>query len=457
MKSYLGNHWISLLLVLPFLLLKSSSTAVRLSDTNVYFYTAYQILSGKLLYADIFFTNFPVFPYLSSFYSIISGGSLLFYYFTSSIEVAITSLFIYAIIVYQWKSRIYALSAQALYLFSFIILTTSDHQSGVFAASLFAVISYFFHQRKKNFLTGAFITLSILTKAYFLPLGAAYGLYFLIRDKKAIQSFIIGVLCISFIVLGPFLLFARSDFIANVFEYSLLRGTGIEKSGIIQFFILKDFLLATMLVLNIILLKKYLFFSLVSIFSIVFILLYQDIYYLYLNIMIPFLVLSFPIYQHILSEKMNLQKMVIPSFIFILICFNLTIYITQFRTLQTIPEFEKIIQNIQSNNPAYIYGTNDIAPAVAYTLDRPLLHAIVDTNTNIFRKGLLNAEALTDEAITNHALVIVHGASYPQFTIDQPILDEIVIAEKILSECKILTSHPVRAEGISNRLNFFQC
>ena len=40
-----------------FLLLKLTNLGIRMSDTNIYFYTAYELLQGKILYKDIFFTN----------------------------------------------------------------------------------------------------------------------------------------------------------------------------------------------------------------------------------------------------------------------------------------------------------------------------------------------------------------------------------------------------------------
>lgn len=457
MKNYLSYHWVSFFAIIPFLLQKLLSTSLRLSDTNVYFYTAYQILQGKVLYADIFFTNFPVFPYLSAFYLAISGENIYFYYFSASIEVALTSLFIYAIIVRQWKSRVYALTAQLLYLFSFIILATSDHQSGVFSAGLFAVVSYFFFQRKHFVLTGCFTALALLTKAYFLPLAAAYCCYILIRERQSTMRFITGIGITTLLVLTPFILFAREGLIDNVFKYSLTRGAGTSKTEVIQFFMFRDFLLFTIFVINIFLWKKHLFFSLFSSFSLIFVFFYQDIYYLYLNNAIPFLVLSFPIYQQFISAKMALQKMVIPSFILFIIGINLSIYFSQYRNLQKIENAEVIIEKIKSAQPEYIYGTNDFAPLAAYLTNTPLLNETIDTNGNIFRKGLLDAGELTKKAISNKTAVLVHGASYPQYRIDDTVLDEIVIKEEILKNCQLILSHPVYAEGITNRVNLFQC
>ncbi len=457
MKSFLSQHWISFIAPSLFLLLKLSSVSLRLSDTNVYFYTAYQILQGKLLYADIFFTNFPLFPYLSAIYLAISGNNIYFYYFTASIEVAITSLCMYAIVIRQWDNKQYAIICQILYLFSFIILATSDHQSGVFMASLFAVISYFFFQRKNIVLVGGFVAFAVLTKAYFLPLVATYGMFFLLKERKSLLKFIFGFGVTIGVVLTPFLLFAREGIIQDIFFYSLTRGSGTSKTGVLQFFIFRDILLFSLLLINLFVWRKYLFFSLFSVFSILFILLYQDIYYLYLNIMVPFLIISFPLYQSILTKKMNLQRMVIPSLIVCLLFFNFFIYITQYRSLQNIPSFHTLVEKIENSKPEYIYGANDIAPLLAYMTEIPLLNKTIDTNANIFRKGILDADTMTESAINHKTIVIVHGVSFPHYGVEDQILDEIVVKNKISTSCDLIHSHPVYAEGITNRVNLFQC
>ncbi len=457
MSQFLRYNWISLLIPLPFIILKLTSTTLRLSDTNVYFYTAYKLLEGQILYNDIFFTNFPVFPYLSSLYLLVSSNNLNFYYFSAVLEIALTSVFIYAVVYKQWKRRLYALSSQVIYLFSFIVLATSDHQSGVFSASLFTVLSYFFFQRNKYFLTGIFTAVAILTKAYFLPIALTYGCFLLLKQKKHLYKFIVGGITASILILSPFLIFAREGLIDNVFLYSLTRGAGTSKFEVFQFFIFRDLILFALLITNLLLFRKYLLFSLFSAFSLIFIILYQDIYYLYLNFTVPFLVVSLPIYFSAIEKKLSLQKMVIPSLIGVIIIINLWIYISSFRSLQTLQQKELLVRQVRSQHANYIYGSNDIAPALAFLSDTPLLNDTIDTNANIFRKGILSAEEMTNQAIAKKALVVVHGVSFPQYKIEDTVLDEIVVREIIQERCTLAYSHPIYAEGVANRLNFFRC
>jgi hypothetical protein len=440
-----------------FLALKLSSNTIRLSDTNVYFYTAYQLLQGKLLYKDIFFTNFPVFPYVSALYLAISGNNIYFYYFTSAIEVAITSFIIYLIIFNHWQSRVYALSAQVIYLFSFIILATSDHQSGVFLASLFTAGSYFFFQKKQFLLVGVLTALAVLTKAYFLPLAATYFVYILLKERKYFIKFLVGTASTGIIILLPFLLFTREHIINDIFYYSLTRGAGTNKWQVIQFFIFRDFLLSVLLLSNLLLFKKHLFFTLFSIFSILFLLFYQDIYYLYLNSLVPIVILSLPIFMDTITTRYTVQRLTIPTLLIFPILLNLIIYIPNYRSLQAVSNVSELLDTIHSLHPDRIYGTNDLTPLLAYLTHTPMLDNLTDTNTNIFRKNLLDAQTETSHALTHRTVVIVHGLEYPEYNARDLVLDEIVDKKVIEARCRLRVSKPVKAEGITNRINLFQC
>ena len=292
---------IPLVLVISFfLVLKISNNSIRLSDTNIYFNIAYQIVNGKLLYQDIFFSNFPVFAYLSSFYFLITGKNIELFYLTSSIEVAITTIFIYLIVFKKTKDYIVSIISALLYIFSFMVLSTSDHQTGVFTASLLAVLSYFFLQKGKMFLTGVCIALSLLTKAYFAPILISIFIYILLkRQWKNLSKLSIGFFLAAILVLLPFLLLAPKEFFSDIFGFSLTRPTGLSKINIMWFYITKDFPLFILLLFNILNIRKNVFFGLISIFSIIFFFGYQDIFYLYLNFLTPFLCLSFYHVSHV--------------------------------------------------------------------------------------------------------------------------------------------------------------
>lgn len=453
MKRYLPFALISFI----FLLFKLPNSGIRLSDTSIYFYTGHQLLQGKMLYKDIFFTNLPLLPYFSALYHLILGGRLDLYFATALIEVIATALLIYLIVCEKIKSTFSASLSAALYLFSFIILSTSDHQTGVFLASFFAVLSYFFFGKKRLILSGISIAVCILIKAYFLPVLLAYISFFLFKRTKKIYSFLLGFVTTTLLILLPFLLFTNGAFIRDVFEYSLTRSQGIEKTNILWFFITHDFMFVILFIFNLLLIKKLPFFAMLSFFGIIFFLLYSDVYYLYLNFLIPFLCISFAFFYQSVTKYFRLQKLIIPTISLLLLGYSLFIYTHSFADMQRVKQIDELAAIIRQTNPPVLYGVNDITPALAYLSKKPLLANIIDTNANLFRKGILNSKRLTNDAIKQKAMIITHGISYPEFNIQQDNIDEIIDNRQLLASCRMIKSIPVKSEGMTNRVNLFIC
>jgi 4-amino-4-deoxy-L-arabinose transferase-like glycosyltransferase len=239
---------------LLFLIFKSANLGLRLSDGNIYFYTGYLLAHGKSLYHDIFFTNFPLFAYISAFYALFNNPSL--FYISAAGETVVCSILIYCIVIKQYKNEILGLFSAVLYLFSFIILTTSDHQTGVFIASVFALSSYLAYLYKKTFISGIFLGLALTAKAYFLPVLIGILLYLLITDKKRFLSTLLGTTISVFCVILPTLLTHPYDLYRDVFMYSLTRSQGIDKIGILFFFVKHDFLLVCGLISGFVFYKK---------------------------------------------------------------------------------------------------------------------------------------------------------------------------------------------------------
>jgi hypothetical protein len=439
-------------------ILRLTNLSVRLSDTNIYFYTAYELLQGKMLYKDIFFTNLPLFPYISSFYLLISGKNILFYYFSSTLEISIISLLIYYLLYKKTHDTIVSLTASFLYLYSFMVLSTSEHQTGVFLASLFSVLSYLFFEKNKYIWSGIFLALAILTKAYFIPIIISFFVFLLIQKKyRESLRILIGFLSTLTVLLSPFIFFAPYTIYKDIIGYSLTRSAGVSKIDILWFLITKDCIFFVLLVFNLLNFRKNLLFSLISFFSVIFFFSYADPYYLYLNFLPPFLSLSLPIFFMFLQKRFSVQKMVLPTFVGIFLVYTFLTYYTSYRNLGTFTNIDTLTQAIDKIHPNVLYGVNDTAPALAFLANTPLLNNIIDTNTNIFRKGILHASTLTDNAINQKAVIITHGAYYPTYSINEPVLDEIIDKKQLLKKCILIQSQPIYTEGIGNRINLFSC
>jgi len=453
-----------------FLSLKISNLGIRLSDTNIYFLTSFNILQGKVLYKDIFFTNLPLFPYISSFYFLITKGNLPVFYLTSAIEVSIISLLIYCIVFAKTKDKIVSVTSSFLYLFSFIVLSTSDHQTGVFSASLLMLLSYVFLGKNKYFVSGLFAGLCLLTKIYFIPIAFSFIFFIMFAGKKGelkkldffkllsfrLFYFLVGLILISAAILIPSYIFSKGEILNNLL-YSFSRLQGLSKSHIFSFFIIHDFFLFMLLIFNLFNYKKNLLFSFISFFSIVFLFYYQDIYYLYLNFFIPFLALSFFNFNSFIKEKLNPQRMVIPTIVVIAILINFLIYVSSYKNLQKVEGVRDFLEIIKKEKTQYLYGINDVTPALSYLTNVNLLENIIDTNENIFKKKILNKTILTKKAIQNKTMIVSYGAYYPTMGIEEILLSEIFEKNLVLKKCNLVYSSPIKSEGMANRLNLLKC
>lgn len=195
-----------------------------------------------------------------------------------------------------------------------------------------------------------------------------------------------------------------------------------------------------------------------SLFSILFFIGYQDIYYLYLNFITPFICLSFYELNSLITNRLNVQRLVITTIILIFITFNLFEYINNYQNLGKVNDIDRIISIIRSNKPNYLYGYNDLTPALSVIANIPALSNVNDAYVYFFRRGIYNKETLTTQAISTKTIIITQGADYPEFNIKQYILDnEILNMEKVYKYCKNILSVPVQAEGSTNRINLFKC
>lgn len=438
-------------------IIKFNNLSIRISDTNIYFYTANEILQGKLLYKDIFFTNFPLFPYLSSFYLLILKGNLDLFFLTPTLEVILISFFIFFILIKKTNNYFISFISSLLYLFSFLVLSTSDHQTGVFLASLFAISGFLFFEKKQYLLSGFFIALTLLTKAYFLPVFISIITVLLLTNRKNAIKFAASFAITCIIILLPFLISTRNELLTDIFKYSLTRSAGLSKIEILWFFITHDFIFFVILIFNFFNIRKNFFFGSFSIFAILFIIFYNDIYYLYLNFMAPFLALSAMHFYNFIKQKINLQKMVIPTIVVILLFTNLFTYFSSYKNLQKFSNIDNIVKILKKEKPEYLYGVNDITPALSYLSEIPLLENIIDTNENIFRKKFLDAKFLTKKSFSEKTILVAHGAYYPQFNIEENILDGIFDKEEVKKNCKLLSTFPVQSEGLINRINLLKC
>jgi hypothetical protein len=465
-----------------YLLLQFGQNSVRLSDTNIYAVMASRILDGGVLYRDMFLTNLPLFPYISSLYQLLTGGNLELFYATALIEVVGIALLIFVSARKTGASDWVSLLATGVYLFSVTVLATSTHQTGIFFAVLNLMAAYYCHISGRPVLKGIFLGLAFMTKAYTLPIVLALlvaGLpemsLSILRSKNTLQTMWIKLkpvlvqtylpfLAICVAVIIPTLIFAWEPFITQTFGYSLSRPAGIQKTNIILFMLRYDWLLCLLWIYSIFQLKRYRLIGSMSILFLLFFLSYQDTYLFYLNMILPFLALQLPrVVQDIArwgGKGEELKKWGEGGVILLAVVSNviaIPAYLQNFAQTGIIRDTQRLITVLKNEEPTALYGSADIAPALSYLSGIPLLNGVLDTNANLYVRGIYSATEMTTQALEEKTLLISQGISLPLYSIEETITSDIFDVEQVKKQCTVIYEHQVQAEGGVNRIYIWRC
>lgn len=453
------------LLVIIFLLIKIPVTSVSLSDTNVYISMAEHLMQGKLLYKDMFLTNLPFFPYLSVVYLSITQN-LTWFYGTVLIEAVATAIIIYFTVKTPKRPASIPVMAAAAYLFSMIVLATTDHQTGIFFASLTASLAYFWYTRKKFVLAGIALGLMFVTKGYMLPILGAFFIYDIYIRRKESWTLIIPALSVIFVVLLPTLLFARNEMIDNIFGYTLNRPVGLDKRNIFTFFVVNQWLFCGAIIYAWIRFQKNVLIALCLLFGVIFLLLYQDIYFFYLNLLVPFACIALADGVVFLNKKIGRLNglLVATLFISFSMLLNYKTYAENLAPLQKIKQYEKIVTTVTAAKPEYLFGAVEIVPALSYSTKVPLLNGIIDTNESIFARKVYDITQIKKDIYAHKTLVVTMGVDRDLMLetgekthVVLPVIPELFKQLEIEKKCTKLLSQPVVAEGLTNRINLWKC
>lgn len=449
-----------------FLLIKLPLSMVSLSDTNVYIEMAHHLLQGKLLYKDMFLTNMPFFPYLSVVYLQLTRGNLSLFYCTAVFEALATSIIIYLSLQQKGRPRSIAVMCASSYLFSMIVLATSDHQTGIFFASLMAALGYYLYQRKQYAFSGIALGLMFVTKGYMMPIIAVMFLYDIYKRRQQSWLFIVAGMATIFIVLLPTLIYARGELWNDIFGYTLHRPTGLDKWNILRFFFLYQWLYVVAMVVTFVRYRKNILLAGLLFGGICFILLYQDVYFFYLNLLMPFLSLALGDSIELLAQKLGRMNglLVATLLITVSMLFSYKVYIDSISRIGKVQRLNEITAAIQKNHPQRLFGAVELTPTLSYLTNVPLLDDIIDTNESLFTRNVYDLSKIKKDLYATRTMVVTLGVNREMQLSDgqmkQVTLEVIPTIYKPLElekKCKLVLSKPVFAEGIVNRINLWKC
>ncbi len=446
--------------ILLFLIIKISQIGFKFSDENIYFYMGKLILEGQLPYRDFFFASPPVQIFGTAGFLGLFGTHVILLKILPIVACVVSSIFLFVIVKKKFNS-LTGLIASTLYLFSFVILTTTDHSTGIHLTTMLVVISYYFLDREKYFLAGVIASLALLTRLYAAIAIIGLMIYLLIKNRKALLKFILGIAVIFIPVNLALILMFKESYLNSVFLYHLLKSAGISKLNIFAFFLKWDILLVLLSLSSLFFKnKKRLLLPFITTATIfLFYLFYADIYYLYLGLMIPFLAILGASTIHNLTEKIQEKNrfIIIILILVILITPTTCFYLRDHAQASKITFTSEITEFVKNNTSPQetIYGSFEITPLIALFSDRKIAGNYIDTNEKTFLSGIYNVENRTNELRGNVSLVIM------KTLLDQngnPLyLEKIVSSDFLLKECNLTKIYPIKKDYEDNAVIIYTC
>ena len=441
-----------------FAILKLSTVTFRFSDGNAYFYMAQALLHGILPYRDYNLADPPFLILLFAPLKAIFANNLILFQFIPIVLDISTAVLIYKIL--RRNNVRLAFLAPLVYLFSFTVISTSDYVTGGEVTVFLITLAIYFDQQKKNVASAISWSLAILTKLYAVPPFIAYYLYKIVkRDYKAVLKITITGLIVAAIVLVPFILASPSHFFYDILLHQLNRPPGISKWAIFGTFFREEFVLIILAVIGMVISRnKQLIFQ--ALLMLGFLLAYQDLYYVYLHALLPYMTIFGTVTFEYVYRKWGGKFVAAAVIVYILLL--------AIPTYSYFKDFEH--QNIFSNSwdiavairhspeNLPLYGTHEITPLLALIADRPIFGNYIDTNTQNFAALTLDKEKISNEAVEKGVYLVAKVADYPpQYSI--PLQGYELYFDKDLFEryCTLYESFPSTAGDAYNKVNIYRC
>jgi hypothetical protein len=418
-KSVIIDVLIILLTIGIFIWLKLDGLTWHFGDGNAYFYMAQQVLGGHLPYRDFLLADPPFLIFLLAAVKLLIGQQIiLFQWVPVLLEIAASGV-LYLII--KPKLPKLAKFIPAIYLFSFLILSTSDYLTGLHFINLFISLAYFF--RKKPVVSGVFWGLATLIKLYVIP-GFLGWMIWLILSKKTKQAkkTAIAYATTGTLFMLPFLIMAPQSVVKQIIIHQFNRPKGLNRLTIFSFFLQHDFILISLasfswwLTKN----KKYL---LPFVSWLFFYLMFKDLYYLYLGVLAPWLILSLTdlwayfktqTKQALLEQHSDQIIIMLMITIFMFQILGIHFYKNSIQAEGVFEQLPAVAEYVKSLPAKPLYGSHEVAPLVALASNRQLFGNYIDTNSQLFGSGVLNKEQISQQAAQEGIYFLSKVADIPE-------------------------------------------
>ncbi len=458
-----------------FLLLKITGLTFRFSDGNIYLYMAKAIGEGFWPYRDFVLVDPPFLVFLLTALRALIRDHFLAYQVIPAVLEAGSSILLYVLL--RLRGNKLSFLAPLLYLFSFTVLATSDYLTGVQLAVFLMLMAIFLYEKNKSIWSGVLWALAALTKLYVAPAILGFLIYNIWRKEFAkLGRIITGGALTTVVFLGPFLFTAPTQVYKYLWVMHFNRPAGLDKWNVWGFFVSHEwFLLATAAAGIYFCFKKtklhrdapigksatgeYLLWLFIPLLA--FFLVYKDVYYLYLDSLLPYLLIFSFIFLNWLYEKDIRARMAL-AVVAVMGFSSLTGFIFNYyqvtRADGQFPNALEVAAYVKTLPPEFdLYGGQEMVSLVALLSGRKLFNNYIDTNAQIFATNTLDLEQVSNEAADKGVYLIGRLADHPELGI-QNYGSEGYFAKDVFEKyCKEIKDFPNGNQELLNKIVIFKC
>lgn len=407
--------WVVIAAIAIFALWKLSLLSFRFGDENVYFYMTHAIASGLLPYRDFFIADPPFFILLLSAYKWLIGEHLLLFKVWPIALDSLSAILLYRILRAR-NVRVAALGP-VLYLFSFSILSTSDYVTGAELTIFFLLAALHTDLRSKPYWSGVFWALSCLCKLYAAPALIGFLAYKLFkREFRELGQIILAGSITTLIVLLPFALIAPHNLYYDLITHQFNRPAGLNKWNVWGYFGRMEWALALLALVGAFFTRHRATVVMLA-FTIFFFLLYRDLYYLYLHMLLPFFALLAAESLGRIQERYGNELLGATLAVYALVwLYPFVAYLTGVSHQGVFSNAEEVAAAVAEAPENYpVYGIQEVAPLAALMAGRHIFANIIDTNTQNFAAGTHDKASISERAVENGIYLITRDSELLYF------------------------------------------
>lgn len=445
--------------VFGFIALKFIGLDFRMGDGNAYVYMAQSAWHGVLPYTDYFLADPPGFIFLLAPLAPLLSYKLLLVQ-TLPVLLEAGTAYIVFLLLKKWGAHSYAALAPFAYLASFSIIATSDFFTGVQLVMFLVMLGLLQFEQKRLKWAGICWALACLVKLYAVPAIAGFVLYAL-WQKKPIKKTLIAYALTILAFMAPFLLLAPHATIDNIILHQFRRPAGLSKLHVLQVFWQMEMIIIV-LGMGGLFITKHKKLLLPFALSLIFLAALRDLYYLYLNIIMPFLIfgtvlLVQEIGAYAQKERGVLFAFLLGAYLFVGI-HSVQSYYATYRpdgVFSNAPEIGDYVATLPKG--ATLYGSHELVPLLALASGKRIFDNHIDTNTQVFAAQSEDLEAISNAAAEHGVYLIARIADYPQYGItDQGY--EGYFSETVFKEsCESIKKFNSASIGVNNMIGVYWC